>query len=260
MQIFKVIFLSAIGILILIIGIYLLAWKPAKCYTDVEDTILAEGYSGAEEKDNLIILCSNNPAAPNDNDIKQLEEKWNKLKPEVVLIEGKEGFLIPGIMDPVEKFGISGKAHELALKNNVEIFSYSLPDDKIVQKLRSKYSSEQIALAVVLNSYIHGSDCAKSISRDNILRACIYNQRRLNLDSKINSVQDIDRIWERDFPGAKNWRTAGQLSGYAGEIADELEKIKHKHYLNLINHFLKQNKKIFVVGNPVVTTLVEAKR
>lgn len=264
MQIFKAVFMPAIGISIILFAVYVWAWKQPKCFTEVEETDIASDsraeldLTGANNK--LVFFESSGNINPEHYNVKQLEDKWETEKPDLLLVEGKTGFFLPGLMDPVKKFGLTGKAQELALKNKIDIYSYNLPGEKIVEKLLPKYSPQQIALSFVLSSYFRSLKCSKNISRENVLRDCIYNNRYAALNTNIYSARDIDRMWQRDFPNSKSWRDSNYLPGYTGEIEMEVSRIKQRHYYNLINYFLKQNKKMFVVGNPYPQAMAEAKR
>lgn len=253
MQIFKAVFLPAIGISILLFAVYIWAWKQPKCYTGVEesgsDTGLELGLANGNNK--LVFFEAPDNLSSEHYRVKQLEDKWETEKPDLLLVEGKTGFFLPGLMDPVKKFGLTGKAQELALKNKIDVYSYNLPNEKIVEKLLPKYSPQQIALSFVLSSYFRSLKCSKNISRENVLRDCLYDNRYTVLNTNIYSAQDVDRMWQRDFPNSKSWRDSNYLPGYTGEIEMEVGRIKQRHYYNLINHFLKQNRKVFVVGNPI---------
>jgi hypothetical protein len=263
-QIFKAIGLPVIGISIIIFTVYIWAWRQPKCVTEVEDadTVgnLQTDFNLINSNSKLVFFDVSGSINSGDYSIKQLEEKWQGGQPDLLLVDGKTGFFLPGLMDPVKKFGLTGKALELALKNKVAVYSYNLPDEKIVEELLKKYPPRQIALSFVLSSYFRNSKCSKNISRENVLRDCIYNNRYTVQSTALNSAKDIDRIWERDFPNSKSWRDSNYLPGYTGAIEMEISKIKQRHYYNLISHFLKQNRKIFVVGTPYPVPEAEVKR
>lgn len=48
---------------------------------------------------------------------------WNSFKPDVALVEGRLGFLMSGLQDPVEVHGEGGKTYELARKDKIEIYT-----------------------------------------------------------------------------------------------------------------------------------------
>jgi hypothetical protein len=266
-QIFKVIFLSAIGIFIIILAVYYLAWKRPGYFLEVKEagetgnfvTIANQNHPYVHEQDNLIVFNGADIRNPNDLQIKQLVEKWESLKPDIVLIEGTLGFFLPGIMNPVKKFGIAGLAYELAERNNAKIYSFDLPVEKIVDKLLKKYSSEQVALSLALHSYIENRKNEKSYSNDEFLREYLSKLRFLDLNASVKSVRDIDKIWERDFTKLKNWRAIDSFPGYIGEITIEINLIKNKHLACLINHFTGLNKKVMVINNSDTLLVVQNK-
>lgn len=266
MQIFKVIFLSVIGISIIILVVYSLAWKKPQYFLNVEEQTGLSSFAPISnsnqnkpyihEQENLIVFCGSDTRNPEDQQIKQLEEKWESLNPDVVLIEGSIGFFLPGIMNPVRKFGVAGMAYELAQQNNTSIYSFNLPAEKIVDKLLNKYPHEQIAVALAIQSYYENAGSRKLNSNDEFMREYLSSLRCSNLNVTIKSAKDIDRIWERDFSKHRNWRILEELPGYVGEIAMEINSIKNKHLLCLIDHFTRQNKKVLVINNFDTLTVI----
>lgn len=246
MKIFKAVFLPALGISIVILTVHLWSWKQPDCLLNVEETGETGDVSG---KSNLTII-NTGLIKPDDDAITGLNKKWNELNPDILLIKRKVGFYLPGIMDPVKKFGLAGIARELAHKNNATVYTYSLPDEKIIEKLTGKYSHEQIELTMILSAYYENLREATNSSRECVIRECINNSRCTGLKSKIRAVRDIDLAWQNDFGNRHNWRDTNELPGYAGEIEKEINEIKKKHYINIINHFIRQNKKVFVIGSP----------
>ncbi len=257
MQIFKVIFLSVIGISIVILAVFWASWKRPEYFLNVNESagwdnfinVSNQNNSYFRELDNLVIFNCTDTRNPDDTPVKQLEEKWSSLKPDIVLIEGTLGFFLPGLMNPVKKFGISGLAYQLASENNIKVYKYSLPVGKIIEKLLKKFPPEQIAVTLALHSYNENSKYGKSLSNDEFIREYFSKLRYTELNVALKSARDIDRIWERDFSQLKSWRTMGVLPGYIGEIAREVNSIRNKHLLCLIDHFTGQNKKVLVVNH-----------
>ena len=257
MQIFKVIFLSVIGMFIIVVTAYLVSWKRPEYFLNVEENTNPNNFVNTSiqsdpyyrERDNLIVFNSADTRNPEDLPVKQLEEKWNSLKPDIVLIEGTLGFFIPGLMNPVKKFGISGMAYQLAAENNIKVYTYALPVEKIIEKLLKKFPPEQIAVSLALHSYNENAKYVKSNSNDEFIREYISKLRYSDIYVNVKSARDIDRIWERDFSKMKSWRSMETLPGYIGDIAREINTIKKKHLLCLIDHFTGLNKKVLVVNN-----------
>lgn len=123
MKIFKVIFLASLGISAVLVVTYLWAWKTPGHYLNVSEIPESnlkdyeQAVPGNEpliiENSNLIVVSLPDVNNPNDLRIKQIEEKWNRFKPDVSLVDMQADFFLPGIMDPVKKFGPAGRIYEL---------------------------------------------------------------------------------------------------------------------------------------------------
>ncbi len=246
MHIYKAVFFTAMGIAVIIFGVYLWSWKQpenAAAYGNLTSEEAAGIIKKGRSDNKLAIIDSNL------NSVQAFDSAWNKLNPDLVLVEGSLGFFLPGVMDPVKKFGIEGRARELALKRNLMLYSYRLDDKTITSELMKKYSKEQVALTMLLDSYYSGMAADKNISPENIIRECIHKSRCGGFDAGFKSAREIDIIWVRDFGNSADWRYAERLTGYAGTIAAEIKLMKKKHLQLLIASFLSSGKKVLAVDN-----------
>lgn len=78
----------------------------------------------------------------------------------------------------------------------------------------------------------------------------MFRAEWLGAQNKINSIEDIDNIWERDFSAEKNWRDKSDqwgLPGYLGEIAHRSNYIRNQHLVCTIDQLLSQGERVFVI-------------
>lgn len=246
MRIYKAVFITAMGIAVIIFGVYVWCWKQPDSAKRGENLATDEAVRIVQKgiAENRIKIISSNSIS-----VSAFDSIWNNINPEVVLVEGRLGFFLPGLMDPVKKFGIEGRARELALEKKLMLFSYRLDDDKIASSLMQKYTQEQVAFTMVLHSYYSGIKSGVNISPENAVRECINKSRCSGIDAKFRSAREIDIIWARDFGNSKDWRYAEGLTGYAGEIALEIKTLKKKHIENLVASHLAAGKRVLIVDN-----------
>lgn len=63
-------------------------------------------------------------------------------------------------------------------------------------------------------------------------------------------MEDIDRIWKRDFSNENDWRDISDpwsLPGYLAEISDHPNCIRNQHLVCSINLLLNQAEKVLVI-------------
>jgi len=239
-HIIKAVILPALGILVVILGIHFWCWKQPPFVLNAEEVSGEKDLRGG----GVVTVNSNRADA-----VSLISETWKTFKPEVLLIKRKVGFFLPGLMDPVKKFGPAGKARELAEQCNVPVYSYTLPDEKIFEVVSKKFSRGDIEFAMVLSSYYENVKESSGSVRESLIRDCINNSRCAGFNSMIKSPRDIDDIWNKRFNTKSNWRDTNALPGIAGEIEKEIITVKQKHFINVVAHFVKQNKRVFIVDS-----------
>ncbi len=181
---------------------------------------------------------------------KDIEIAFNEFNPTVVLVEGRLGFLIPHFMNPVEKFGEMGKAAELAKINSLPLYSWDAPKSEQLNALRGKFEPEQLALKEVLNPYFSNLRFGKPKSPEKYVEQYLFRAEWLGVQDKINSIEDIDSIWQRDFSNEKDWRDISDqwgLPDYLAEIADYSNFIRNQHLVCVINLLLNQGERVFAI-------------
>ena len=77
--------------------------------------------------ENVLVYGSQHIKDPNDPQIEAIDIAFKEFKPTVVLVEGRLGFLIPYVMNPIKEFGEMGKVAELAKQSNLPIYSWDTP-------------------------------------------------------------------------------------------------------------------------------------
>ena len=266
MKKFKKIILSVgIVLILLIIWGYLNIWRSPKFYLEKNTCDLFENILSMEQyrqlsqihkrpfivkTESVLVFGSEHSNDPNDAQMETIETTFMKFKPTIVLVEGRLGFLIPYVMNPVKNFGEMGKAAELAKENGIPIFSWDSPKNELINALQEKFTPEQIALKEILNPYFSNLRFGKPDSPEQYVEQYLNRASWLGIQDQFKSVQDIDRIWKRDFPDEKDWRNTNDqwgLPGYLSLIADYSNYIRNQHLVCSINRLINQGERIFVI-------------
>ena len=202
------------------------------------------------KRKNVLIFGSEHIKDPDNQQNNDLEIVFSEFKPTVVLVEGRLGFLIPYIMNPVKNFGEMGKAAELAKKNNLPIYSWDVPKSEQLNALRDKFKPEQLALKEILTPYFSNLRFGKPESPENYVKQYLFRAEWLGVQDNLNSIKDIDSIWKQDFSTEKDWRDISDqwgLPGYLSEIADDSNHTRNQHLVCVIKQLLKQGERVFVI-------------
>ncbi len=246
--------------------IYLVSWKSPQYYTpsteynpNTDSIIPFENYSKlinhprpyiVAEKDKYTIFGSAHTRDPKYFEIELIEKEWKKLKPTVALVEGRLGFLIPGIMDPVKHLGEGGKVKSLAKKDNVPVYNWDLPKEKLATSLLIKFNAEQIALSQILNPYFGELKYGKPDLPEKYVEKYLKRASYVGQENNIKTVKDIDSLWEKYFPPGENWRNINDqngLPGFLDDIAVFTNDLRNQQLVVTIKELLAKGKKVFVI-------------
>ena len=152
------------GVLALLTFTYF--WRSPNYYDapaiagEVEDRIVGQAeYSEGHDSPfffragNVVVFGAEHTKDPNDPQIALIDKLWDQLDPTVALVEGRLGFLAPGLMDPVETYGEPGHVLGLAKEHNADAFTWEMPEEELVAALAERHPKERVALFMVLRPY-----------------------------------------------------------------------------------------------------------
>ena len=212
---FRKVFIIFIVFALLLAFASTLFWRSPDYYTDygtielVAPLLTSEEYGALVDKHPrpyiveietqnggaLLLYGSKHTQNPNDPQIADIQERWNEFQPTVSLVEGRLGFLIQGLQNPVEEYGEMGWAFLLARKDNVLVYTWEAPREREIQYVLEQYSKEQVALFYILRPYFGNFRFGKPDNPDAVAEG--YIQERSDypgIENMIPSVEQIDAI------------------------------------------------------------------
>jgi len=253
--------LLLVGILTAIV--YLISWKSPACYIpqknyDPADSIVLFGtYTGEHPrpmiitKPELVIFGATHTRNPDEPQIKQIEKSWNQLKPTVALVEGRLGFLFPGLMDPVKTLGEGGQVKWLAQRDGIKVYNWDLSKEALAIQLEQEhFTKDQIALQQILNPYFSNLRFGKPASPEDFIKTYLKRAAYVNLQDSIREVSDVDRYWEKYFPSGPNWRDVSDENALPGFLAPMMaftNDLRNKQLVAAAKELTKKGERVFVV-------------
>lgn len=208
----------------------------------------------------VVVFGATHTRDPADPQLATLEGAFERLRPTVVLVEGRLGFLLPGIMDPVVHHGEGGKVNALARAAGARVYSWDLPKDVLARRLVEKFTPEQVSLYVVLTPYFSMLRFGKPASPDDFVSGFLHRAAIPELGGAIRSVADIDRVWQRDFQGKPDWRDTSdeyELPGYFSALMSGSNDARNEHLVRLLLHLRGQGERVFAVTGSSHAVCVE---
>jgi len=272
MSLFRKLLISLIIIVLLFAFAATLFWRSPDYYTDYETIELAAPLLTSEEYGTLVdthprpyiveLETQNNGALlfygsehiqdPDDPQIADIQTRWNDFQPTVALVESRLGFFIQGFQNPVKEYGEMGWAFWLARKDNLPAYTWEIPREREIQSALEKYPKEQVALFYILRPYFGNLRFGKPDDPDAVVEGYIRERSDYSgIENTISSAEQIDAIWQRDFPDEADWRdTSDQfgLPGYLAEIAVRTNAARDEHFVRVIIDLLQKGERVFAIA------------
>jgi hypothetical protein len=210
--------------------------------------------------DHVLVFGARHTSDPEDPQLDRIDREWRAFRPTVALVEGRLGFLAPGLMDPVEKYGEVGRVFALARRDEVRTYTWEISDTEMASQLAAEYPPERVALFLVLRPYFSNLRYGKPSSPNDYVADFLDRADAPALEGTIDSVADIDRIWQRDFQGEKDWRDVSDetaLPGYLQDISDASNDARNRHLFRLATVLAEGGERVFVICGSSHAVLME---
>ncbi len=189
----------------------------------------------------------NDPAHPQFD---ALRTQWNDFNPTVALIEGRLGFLLPPLMDPIKNYGESGLVTQLARKKGIPVYSWEFSKSDETNGLLREHTKDQVAMFLILRPFLGRADRMQSKDADRQVAGLIKERGGLTgISGAIGTLGDLERIWVRDFANETNWRElkfGPGLPGYLGELFERSNDLRDEHLLSIVDRLTQRGERVFV--------------
>jgi hypothetical protein len=174
---------------------------------------------------------------------------WELNKPTVALVEGRLGFYIKWLHNPIERFGESGLTAELAKKDRVDLYTWEPTREDEIELLIKQYSAQKLAMFYSLRPFFGTPPQYRSSNPEENLQDLIDERtNKKHLKNTLTSWKDIDSIWKADFPN-KDWRTFNSGYGYPGYLHDiwnSSNLARDEHMINIIIELVNKGETVFI--------------
>lgn len=269
---YRNLFIAILVIAVLLVFAFTLFWRSPDYYTDYDSIELAAPLLTSEEYDALVdthprpyivefesqdsgavlLYGSEHTQDPTDPQIADIQTRWNDFQPTIALVESRLGFFVQGFQNPVKEYGEMGWAFSLARKDKVPVYTWEAPREREIQYALEEFPREQVALFYILRPYFSNFRYGKpedpeAVAQDYIRERSDYP----GIENAISSVEQIDAIWQRDFPDEADWRdTSDQfgLPGYLGEVAARSNEARDEHFVRVIIDLVQKGERVFAIA------------
>jgi hypothetical protein len=189
---------------------------------------------------------------PSDPQLATLAREWEAFRPTVALVEGRLGFLLPGLTDPVEAFGEMGAAAALAKASDIRLYSWEPRREVEIARMLDSFPAERVALFYVLRPYFSQIRFGRPEDPEGFVEE--YRRKRTGypgLEGTLPSIRAIDSLWARDFVGLPDWRETSDeygLPGYLAHLSSRSNTLRDEHLAGVIVDLVQRGERVFAVA------------
>ena len=251
-------------------GLWLVGWRSPPYY-DAPAAVLAPPILTMAEYDSLsetharpyvvkvetaaggvLLFGASHTRDPADPQLSVIDREWEAFAPSVALVEGRLGFLIPGLMHPVKVFGEMGAVAALAKSSGVRIYSWEPRRELEISRMLDSFPPERVALFYVLRPYFSQLRFGRPESPETFVEE--YRRKRTRypgLEGTLPSMAAVDSLWARDFAGLPDWRETSDaygLPGYLADLSARSNALRDEHLAAIIVDLVRRGERVFAVA------------
>lgn len=269
MRIFKNVLLGVLAILLCLVVYTWLHYSPAGLdypAQEVADIELPHRLRNASEHDaarsrnggnpyileidtenagSLLYYGASHISDPSHPQTADITTHWQAFKPTVALYESRNGFFYGDLIEPFAGLPEPALVHKLARRDDVKLYTLEPTYATEVNTLLQAYSPEQVALYFTLRVY--RADSGGEADESLALHLLEKRTDVEGLRGEVNTIADLDRIWQRDFPNELDWRVHRGEPGYMADISTRSREIRGEHMARILIDLTQKGERVFAV-------------
>ena len=200
----------------------------------------------------LLLYGAEHTKDPKNKQIEDIQERFEKFRPSVVLVEGRMGFFYGGIEDSIKKFGENGLLYFLAKQEKITAYTWETSLDSEVASVLKKHEPKRVALFYILRPYFGNLRHGKPTDPDAKVAGTLSRRTKIKgLEDTFSSVKDIDDLWMKDFKGKPDWRDTSDEYGlpcYLKTIAADSNAARDEHFARIIIDLVRKGERVFAMA------------
>ena len=261
--------LGLMGFTFLLLGIYAwLHWSPAgPTYPAASHIELPHAFRNQPEHDaartrnngnpyilqfqtadagSLVYYGASHLSDPDHPQTADITSRWQAFEPTVALYEGRSrGYFYGSLIEPFAGLPEPALVHKLARHDEIPLYTLEPAYEDEVAALLNLYSAEQVALYFFLRVY---RSEAEGIADESLALDLLAKRTDVaGLHGSLTTIDDLDTIWQRDFPTEADWRIIRSEPGYLAEISDQSRRIRGEHMARILVDLVEQGERVFAV-------------
>ena len=194
----------------------------------------------------LLYYGASHTQSPDHPQIADITAQWERFKPSVAFYEGRRrNFYYGALVEPFAGLPEPALVHKLARPADIPLYTLEPAYEDEVGALLREFSAKQIALYFFLRVYRSesGGQAKERLAKDLLAKRTDV----VGLKGSLNTLADVDRVWERDFPSEGDWRIHRAEVGYLKEISTASRRLRGEHMIRILVDQVNRGERVFAV-------------
>lgn len=200
----------------------------------------------------IVLFGASHTRDPSDPQLTMLRHEWSTFRPSVALVEGRLGFVLPPLMDPVEEYGEMGAAAALARAADVRLYSWEPRREWEIGRMLDSFPAPRVALFYVLRPYFSQLRFGRPGNPELFVEEFRSKRTRYpGLEGTLPSMAAIDSMWWRDFPNLPDWRETSDeygFPGFLGDLSARSNALRDEHLAAVLLDLVRKGERVFAVS------------
>lgn len=207
------------------------------------------------KKGSLVYYGSLHRVDPRDLQFVDIERRWKKFKPTMVLCEGCIWPLEESRKRAITRYGEGGLLRFLAAQDRIPIQCIDPPRDKQAIYLSRFFPPEKIKIYFILRQAMINRNMNKDINNVNYVGAILRELTSLDrFKSNPYTLEEFENSVRNLFPELKKWQSIPCSYLYSNDPEDflpqihlKLNEFRDNHMIRILLNSLKRGKRVFAV-------------
>lgn len=203
----------------------------------------------SKSKGKAIIVGVSHLNDPTHSQFDSIRYYWNLHKPTVALVEGRMGFFMKGVQDPIPEYGESGLTSLLAKENDADLYTWEPTRENEIEALIKIYPAKKLAMFYSLRPFFGIPLEERKDSPEKKLQKLINERTDYEyLKNSITNWEEIDSIWKKDFHDS-DWRNHDSgygFPGYLHDIWNNSNLYRDEHMVKIILELINNGETVFI--------------
>ncbi len=192
----------------------------------------------------LMYYGASHTRSPDHPQIADITDRWHNFKPTAALYEGRSsGFFYGDLIEPFAGLPEPALIHKLARAEDIPLYTLEPAYEDEVAALLKLYTPEQIALYFFLRVY---RSEAGGVAKESLAKDLLHKRTNVaGLHGSLSSLEEVDVLWQRDFPDHEDWRTNLEEVGYLAQISDHSRIVRGEHMARILIDLVQKGERVF---------------